>query len=641
VTLDLDHLAQALGGDVSRDQVLAPGPGHSREDRSLSIKLSQSAPDGFVVHSFAGDDSIKCKDYVRQKLGAPFKPNGHRARASNADFDAALRAAFAGQYQRGNVVAQYDYQDADGALLYQVVRLEPKSFRHRKPDGKGGWHWQGSERRVPYRLSDLLKYADASVFITEGEKDADRVASLGHCATTAASGEWTADCVKALAGRDCLILEDNDATGRKKALEAAAALYGTVKSVRIVRLPGLPDKGDVSDWLDADPRRADKLVDICFDAPAWKPDEAPPAAVADDKSAAPLPFIDMSRWDEEPLPERAWAVLDRVPLRQTALFSGEGGAGKSIVTLHECCAHVLGRDWLQSLPKPGPAIFIDAEDEETELHIRVGCIAQHYGVSFADLIKGGLHLLSFVGKDAVLATFSRSGKIESTPLYQQILEAAGDIKPVMIGIASSANVFAGSENDRSQVQQFVALLTRMAIAAGGSIQLISHPSLTGINTDSGLSGTTQWHNAVRARSYLRSIEPDSGEQPDNDLREIVFKKNQYGPRAETIVLRYQNGLFLPVPGVASVDRLAHEQRAKDVFLTLLERFTKANRNVSEKRDTSYAPALFSSEDEAKKALVTNKQLANAMSELFREGKIWNEPYGRRDRKAHRIARKEN
>jgi hypothetical protein len=82
---------------------------------------------------------------------------------------------------------------------------------------------------VPYRLPDLLKYPDGTVFVCEGEKDADRVASLGYCATTAASGKWTEDCVAALRGRDILILEDNDDTGRRKAIEAAKALCGTVK----------------------------------------------------------------------------------------------------------------------------------------------------------------------------------------------------------------------------------------------------------------------------------------------------------------------------------------------------------------------------------------------------------------------------
>ena len=85
-------------------------------------------------------------------------------------------------------------------------------------------------------------------------------------------GKWTDECVRALAGRDILILEDNDEAGRKKALATAQALHGTAASIRIVRLPDLPEKGDVSDWLDAHPRNADRLVDICFDAPLWAPD---------------------------------------------------------------------------------------------------------------------------------------------------------------------------------------------------------------------------------------------------------------------------------------------------------------------------------------------------------------------------------
>lgn len=65
------QVAYTLGGEVFGDQVYVPGPGHSPKDRSLSIKLDASAPDGFLVHSFAGDDPIRCKDYVREKLGLP------------------------------------------------------------------------------------------------------------------------------------------------------------------------------------------------------------------------------------------------------------------------------------------------------------------------------------------------------------------------------------------------------------------------------------------------------------------------------------------------------------------------------------------------------------------------------------------
>lgn len=355
--------------------------------------------------------------------------------------------------------------------------------------------------------------------------------------------------------------------------------------------------------------------------------------------APKLPFVDMSNWDNEPLPEREWAVRGRIPLGQTSLISGEGGAGKSNVTLHLCVAHALARDWLLSIPEPGPSIFMDAEDNEAEIHIRLASVLKHYRSTYADAVKGGFHLLSFAGKDTVLATVSRSGKVEATALYQQLLEAAGDIKPKMIGIASAANVFAGSENDRSQVQQFVGMLTRIAILANGSIQLITHPSLTGISSDTGLSGTTQWHNAVRARSYMKGVKVEPGEQPEDDLREIVFKKNQYGPMSDRVVLRYRDGMFLPEPGVTSLSKLAQAGAAEEVFLTLLKRFDASNRSVSDKSSRSYAPSLFAREDEAKQRGLTSKALEAAMRRLFKDGKIWNEPCGKPSRPSYRIALK--
>jgi hypothetical protein len=203
-----------------------------------------------------------------------------------------------------------------------------------------------------------------------------------------------------------------------------------------------------------------------------------------------LTIINMSNWDSEPVPGQEWAVLDRFPLRQCALFTGEGSVGKSSTQLHLSAAHSLARDWLGTLPEPGPSIFVDAEDEDKVMHRRLKAIADHYNVTFKDLVEGGLHLVSLAGKDAVLAAATRSGKIEPTALFDELLQMAGDIKPKMIGIASSANVYAGSEIDRSQVQQFISLMTRIAIVANGTVNLISHPSLTGINTDTGLSGNT-------------------------------------------------------------------------------------------------------------------------------------------------------
>jgi hypothetical protein len=282
----LQALAAMLGGEVSNGQIRCPGPGHRAIDRSLAVKLDDSAPDGFLTHSFAGDDPIVCRDHVREKAGlGAFKPNGNGRKSMSAEeiIERTMRVAGgaldnpADRPPPGKVVVAYDYTDADSKLLYQVIRLEPKSFRQRRPDGNGGWIWKLDERRVLYRWPELAKYPDATVFVTEGEADADRVASLGHCATTVASGKWTDECVKALSGRHVVILQDNDVPGTKRALEAAQQLHGAAASVRVVQLPDLPPKGDVSDWLGADPRNAEKFVDVCFDVPEWVPSSTPPS----------------------------------------------------------------------------------------------------------------------------------------------------------------------------------------------------------------------------------------------------------------------------------------------------------------------------------------------------------------------------
>src|SRR5262245_35611951 len=106
------------------------------------------------------------------------------------------------------------------------------------------------------------------------------------------------------------------------------------------------------------------------------------------RRALPLKWLDMSNWDHEPIPEREWAILNRVPLKQAGLFSGEGGTGKSIIELMKDVSHVAGKDWFGSLPAPGPAFYIGAEDDERELHIRLAAIAKHYRVTLQGDVRG-------------------------------------------------------------------------------------------------------------------------------------------------------------------------------------------------------------------------------------------------------------
>src|SRR5262249_60119956 len=187
-------------------------------------------------------------------------------------------------------------------------------------------------------------------------------------------------------------------------------------------------------------------------------------------------------------------------------------------------------------------IYLGAEDDEKELHIRLAAIANHYGVTFRDLTAGGLHVLCLLGQDATLcAANGKSGKVEVTDLYRQLYEAAGDIKPKNISIDTLSRAFAGSEIDRVHVYAFAMHMQALAMVAGGSVTVLSHPSLQGISSGTGISGSTAWHGAFRFRQYPKGLEAEDGEQPDSDLRELQFKKNQYGPTGETGVVRYENG----------------------------------------------------------------------------------------------------
>jgi RecA-family ATPase len=349
-----------------------------------------------------------------------------------------------------------------------------------------------------------------------------------------------------------------------------------------------------------------------------------------------LRFCDIATWASVDPPPREWAIPDRFPLRNVALLSGEGSVGKSILLMQLGVAHVLAKDWLGTLPKPGPFLYLNAEDDEGELHRRLADIAAHYGATLTEL-KDHLHVLSLAGHDAVLGRPDRSGAIQPTWLFRRLKEVARNIQPTLIGLDTSADIFAGNENDRAQVRQFIGLLRGMAIDANALVIICAHPSLTGITSGTGLSGTTGWHNSVRARAYMRTLKTEGGAEPDRNLRVLEFMKLQYGPTAESLTLRWRNGVFVPEPKAGSLEKLAADAKADNVFLGLVERFTREGRTVGDKRGHSYAPAQFAQEAEAKAAGLGKEALADAMRRLFTSNQIHVERYGRPSNPHHRIS----
>ena len=352
-----------------------------------------------------------------------------------------------------------------------------------------------------------------------------------------------------------------------------------------------------------------------------------------------IQWLDMSLWDSVPVPTRQWAIRDRVPLNQVGLFSGEGGTGKSIVELMKDVAHVVGGDWLGSMPEQGGAFYLGAEDEAEEIHIRLAAIATFYKTTFTDLTRLGLRVLPLLGQDSMLCVQSgRGNHIECTPLYKQLYEAAGDLKPKNISIDTLSRAFGGDEINRVQVYAFAMHMQAIAKVAQGSVTILSHPSLAGMASGSGISGSTAWHGAFRFRQYLKGIKAEDDADPaDDDLRELEFKKNQYGPRSRPVILRYKDGLFLPVNGATDPERVAREARAEGCFVNLLRKFRERGDDVSHKpKSQYYAPKLFADETAAKQQGLRKTDFEDALRRLMDGNRVLVEVFSKNSRSQTRL-----
>jgi RecA-family ATPase len=299
-----------------------------------------------------------------------------------------------------------------------------------------------------------------------------------------------------------------------------------------------------------------------------------------------------------------------------AMLGGEGSIGKSLLLMQLSGAVVLGKEWIGTLPESGPVLYMSCEEDDDEVRRRMEAVAAHLGSTRQEMIERGLRVLSFAGKDAILAQPDRNGLIRPTPLFERLRRDALQLRPKLIAIDTIADTFGGKENDRTQTRQFITMQRGLAIDAGAAVVLSAHPSLTGIATDTGMSGSTAWHNSVRARMYLK---PAPGE--DRALRVLEVKKNNYGPVTESTVLRWRDGVYVVEPGNGTLERLAAEAEVDHLFIKLLRRFADQGRNVSDKTGTSYAPAQFSKQPDAKTAKTTSRMLAEAMERLFAAGKV--------------------
>ncbi|MFC2169768.1 CHC2 zinc finger domain-containing protein [Acidobacteriota bacterium] len=154
-------------------------------------------------------------------------------------------------YGLEDITENYDYTDETGDLLYQCIRSEPKTFKYRRPAGDGRWIWNlNGVRMVPYRLSEILK-AD-TIIIVEGEKDVETIRTKLKCVATTnpfGSGKWREEYSQYFNKKKVAIIPDNDPPGKDHANDVARSLLEATEDIRIVELPDLPEKEDITYWL--------------------------------------------------------------------------------------------------------------------------------------------------------------------------------------------------------------------------------------------------------------------------------------------------------------------------------------------------------------------------------------------------------
>ncbi len=343
--------------------------------------------------------------------------------------------------------------------------------------------------------------------------------------------------------------------------------------------------------------------------PAWQ--AANPAY-----KSAKLPSIDPTEdWGTGAAPPRRWVVPGWIPEGAVTMLNGDGGIGKSLLAqlLATTCAAKL--PWLGLDTAADRAIIFSCEDDEDELRRRQEKINAALGITVSDL-GGRLRLVDRAHHDNALMTFENFGAPgEATELYQQLHNLTQDHGARLVVVDSLHDVFPGEENSRVHARQFIRLLGALARDMDGATVLCAHPSLTGLSSGSGFSGSTAWNNACRSRLYLRRPDDTKDDDSATDLRVLRRMKANYARSGEDITVRWEDGSFVHVAEPTGAVKAIRDQKDDKIFLACLDAATAQKRPMSEsKQATSYGPRQMAKMIESQKLGVA--RLEAAMQRLF-------------------------
>lgn len=599
----LDDIARALGGEVRGDVACFPTPGHSKKDRGSWASIKPGAPDGVLIHCSNGGDPIAVKDMLRDRGVLPplrAKNDNIPWRPPERETTPARRHAIrllAGQ----KIVETFEFFGPDGTLLYRKHRIEPgrdraKEFAYDHPDGNVGWRSRRGGEPVPYRLPDLIMAPkDLPIFMAEGEAKADRLAEWGFLATS--HKDWRSfEFSGYVHGRQVFILPDNDATGADLASKAFEAVERAGGKPFYLRLPTLPEGGDILDW-DGSSEDLRRLADQ-----------------ASVPQAMPFPELDLVELSNSRAHPKAFIIDRLAPAAEVTLFTGAGSAGKSLLAQQFATAAAIGRCTLGFDIEPVSSIYVTCEDDEGQLHWRQEHISSELRVSMADL-AGKLHLVSLRGEiGSELATFAKDGTLKPTEAFHRLAATINVAKAKLVFLDNVAHLFTGNENDRGDVTRFINLLNKLAGETGAAIVLIGHPNKSGDD----YSGSTAWLNAVRSQFVVQHDQ-------ETDVRTLIIGKANYARKGDSVRFVFKDWAFvgeddLPPDQAKELAQTIRASRENEIFLSCLDaRMNTPGREVGPNLGPNYAPARFAEMTEAKG--LPKAGLVRAMERLLHLGTI--------------------
>lgn len=338
-------------------------------------------------------------------------------------------------------------------------------------------------------------------------------------------------------------------------------------------------------------------------------------------------------------PERRWLVPQLVPIGHVTLLYGDGGIGKSLLAQQLMTSCATGRPWLGLEVERCRALGVFCEDEDEELWRRQEAINACYGIDMHALED--MEWSSWLKEpETLLMTWQFPEQPpQMMPQLARLRDLVADVKPQLIVLDSLYDLFGGNENIKQHAKGFIRILSVLAGEIDGAVVLNAHPSVEGMKSRSGTSGSVGWNAAARSRLFFELPQADGDSQPDPTERVLRGMKANYAARGGEIKATWRDGAFQADTDFSGGIWGAQAKETADrVFLELLEAFRRQGRNVCHKpKAGNFAPVAFAAAGVPNQGLRRN-ELKAAMNRLFEAGVIAVKEYGPPSRLAERIER---